>query len=312
MKSDHETVSRPNSPLRASPVVVVHHRRRLGLRPGTRTARAASASAWTSSGGTILVYEVDAVQDDRAGPAELQRPEDLAASLKRRIDPADLYNVTIRPVPGDPPRVEIILPTGGPPAGQRRGRGLGQACSTRSRQGVPPAGATPTTTCRPGRSTSSINRVIDSKPEEGRQARRLRPAIANIIHNLAPEGSNSALVHRRGNREHQEPDPAAGPAGVPHPRQRRGRPDAIDGGHGLRRTIQNNAETLKRPRPSGSRRRRRPGTATAISPSTSAARTVRHQYSWVEVGKEELYSLAAQQRRGEHAGRRPAKGREPR
>jgi SecD/SecF fusion protein len=41
------------------------------------------------------------------------KPEDLAASLKRRIDPADLFNVTIRPVPGDPPRVEIILPTGG-------------------------------------------------------------------------------------------------------------------------------------------------------------------------------------------------------
>ena len=32
-------------------------------------------------------------------------------SLKRRIDPADLYNVTIRPV-GES-RVEIILPTGG-------------------------------------------------------------------------------------------------------------------------------------------------------------------------------------------------------
>ena len=43
----------------------------------------------------------------------LAHPEQLAASLKRRIDPADLYNVTIRPVPGDPPRVEIILPTGG-------------------------------------------------------------------------------------------------------------------------------------------------------------------------------------------------------
>ncbi|HXG11172.1 MAG TPA: protein translocase subunit SecD [Gemmataceae bacterium] len=55
------------------------------------------------AGGTILVYEV------------AQKPEgfninDLVAALKRRIDPADLYNVTIRPVGTD--RVEIIFPTG--------------------------------------------------------------------------------------------------------------------------------------------------------------------------------------------------------
>src|SRR5260370_12180702 len=38
-------------------------------------------------------------------------PELLASSVKRRIDPADLYNVKIRPVGSS--RVEIILPTGG-------------------------------------------------------------------------------------------------------------------------------------------------------------------------------------------------------
>jgi SecD/SecF fusion protein len=59
-------------------------------------------------GGTILVYEVDPTR--QTGDV---KPEDLAAALKRRIDPADLYNVTIRPVQGNPPRVEIILPTGG-------------------------------------------------------------------------------------------------------------------------------------------------------------------------------------------------------
>jgi SecD/SecF fusion protein len=37
--------------------------------------------------------------------------QQLTASLKQRIDPADLYNVTIRPV--SETRVEIILPTGG-------------------------------------------------------------------------------------------------------------------------------------------------------------------------------------------------------
>src|SRR5690242_11632895 len=59
-------------------------------------------------GGTILVYEVDPTKQTQD-----VKVEDLAAALKRRIDPADLYNVTIRPVRGNPPRVEIILPTGG-------------------------------------------------------------------------------------------------------------------------------------------------------------------------------------------------------
>lgn len=55
------------------------------------------------AGGTILVYEV-------ADPEAKVDMNLLAAALKRRIDPADLYNVTIRPV-GEG-RVEIILPTG--------------------------------------------------------------------------------------------------------------------------------------------------------------------------------------------------------
>src|SRR5437868_14085361 len=59
-------------------------------------------------GGTILVYEVDETK-----MPDNFKAEDLAAALKRRIDPADLYNITIRPVPTTPPRVEIILPTGG-------------------------------------------------------------------------------------------------------------------------------------------------------------------------------------------------------
>ncbi len=58
-------------------------------------------------GGTILVYEVD---PDRSQQGTYKIDE-LAAALKRRIDPADLYNVTIRPVSDT--RVEIILPTGG-------------------------------------------------------------------------------------------------------------------------------------------------------------------------------------------------------
>ena len=68
------------------------------------------------AGGTDLTYEVDRDKFPDADKGANGLPKDfnisdLAASLKRRIDPADLYNVTIRPV-GDS-RVEIILPTGG-------------------------------------------------------------------------------------------------------------------------------------------------------------------------------------------------------
>src|SRR3982074_2557894 len=59
-------------------------------------------------GGPILLYEVD---ETKMPPGGEFKAEDLAAALKRRIDPADLYNITIRPIQGNPPRVERILPT---------------------------------------------------------------------------------------------------------------------------------------------------------------------------------------------------------
>jgi SecD/SecF fusion protein len=63
------------------------------------------------AGGTDLTYEVEKKQFSDKNPSSTQGPEELAAALKKRIDPADLKNITIRPV-GDS-RVEIILPTGG-------------------------------------------------------------------------------------------------------------------------------------------------------------------------------------------------------
>src|SRR5262249_7250329 len=59
-------------------------------------------------GGTILVYEIDVDKFKDSDALKNFDPKDLAASLKRRIDPSDLYNVTIRPVSNT--RVEIILP----------------------------------------------------------------------------------------------------------------------------------------------------------------------------------------------------------
>src|SRR5207248_446241 len=57
-------------------------------------------------GGTILVYEID--PDKKP---ENYSKDQLISALKRRLDPADLYNITIRPLSDT--RVEIILPTGG-------------------------------------------------------------------------------------------------------------------------------------------------------------------------------------------------------
>jgi SecD/SecF fusion protein len=65
-------------------------------------------------GGTILVYEVDMSKQQGEVNAD-----ELAAALKRRIDPADLLNVTIRPIKSEPARVEIILPTGGQSSGKK-------------------------------------------------------------------------------------------------------------------------------------------------------------------------------------------------
>jgi len=85
------------------------------------------------AGGTILVYEINlertkelnktreeqsGAPQQRSSPVEGLSNEDmlkLAAQIKKRIDPADLKNVTVRPLGGT--RLEIILPTGGAGAG---------------------------------------------------------------------------------------------------------------------------------------------------------------------------------------------------
>ncbi len=85
------------------------------------------------AGGTILVYEVnlertkirrEALRDDAAtdtGTASeglsTSEMNQLAAQIKRRIDPTDIKNVTVRPIGNT--RIEIILPVGG---GSGRGR----------------------------------------------------------------------------------------------------------------------------------------------------------------------------------------------
>src|ERR1700722_6409196 len=85
------------------------------------------------AGGTILVYEInlertkqrkeafgekDTGARSRSGPAaglSSDEMNQLAAQIKRRIDPTDIKNVTVRPL-GDS-RIEIILPLSGAAGG---------------------------------------------------------------------------------------------------------------------------------------------------------------------------------------------------
>src|SRR5205807_7801575 len=63
-------------------------------------------------GGTILVYEVDQDKQQETTPGTRDtKIDELAAAIKRRLDPSDQYNITVRPVGSE--RIEIILPTGG-------------------------------------------------------------------------------------------------------------------------------------------------------------------------------------------------------
>lgn len=63
------------------------------------------------AGGSILVYQVDKTWWDAQPPEKQQEvPQKLVVNLKKRIDPNNLLEVTIRPINTSPPRVEIVLP----------------------------------------------------------------------------------------------------------------------------------------------------------------------------------------------------------
>src|SRR5262249_34853559 len=68
------------------------------------------------SGGTVLVYEIDARKQKERDKEQTTSQQDattrLAEALKRRIDPTSTYDIKIRPA-GAGGRVEIVLPTGG-------------------------------------------------------------------------------------------------------------------------------------------------------------------------------------------------------
>src|SRR5260370_3304627 len=94
-------------------------------------------------GGTILVYEVDTSKMQGGKQSYTNEPAaEMVAALKRRIDPNDLLNVTIRSLPGDPPRVEIVLPTGGRHQSEIEDKAWRDLLAEVAKQYPPPPGKT--------------------------------------------------------------------------------------------------------------------------------------------------------------------------
>ena len=249
------------------------------------------------SGGTILVYEVDlSKMTDQARQDLTAHPEQLAASLKRRIDPADLYNATIRPLPGDPPRVEIILPTGGR-IQAAAAHAAWQAVIDQVQAEYPDLDVF-YKDIPEGQFTELINRIINAHPKyrEGPdQGKDVPPEkISDFIHGLEKKTNERRaftgedvetiknLIQQQGRLEfrilaNDRDDHDAIEAAekyIDNPANQ-GRLDELNtkGAPPLPPT-QNGAENGDR-----------------FFPASVNGENLRCQYSWVEVGKEELYSL---------------------
>jgi SecD/SecF fusion protein len=147
-------------------------------------------------GGTILVYEVDESKTLQGGDKTTSKDE-LAAALKRRIDPADLYNITIRPVGAEGKRVEIILPTGGLHQAERETAAWQELLDNVKKQWPNTDSAKLETIPRgkidqliavikeqPEVQASDIERFIDENSRGGRERRTLTEEAVNHIKEL--------------------------------------------------------------------------------------------------------------------------------
>jgi SecD/SecF fusion protein len=237
------------------------------------------------SGGTILVYEVDKTKMPEGG----FKSEDLAAALKRRIDPADLYQVTIRPIPADPPRVEIIIPTS--TSGQREAREeawdkLIQAVDEK----YPVEGKeNPYADIDPGDTKTLAARILnlhtDTRPDPkavadfirdkysiGQGKRRLTgEEIENIKNLISQQGRLEFKILANFNDDH---DAIARAEAYFQDMSKEAKEDL------------DNRATLGEPPPPP---RQEDGTPTF--PVEIGGEVRQHSYSWVEVGKAQLYSF---------------------
>lgn len=245
------------------------------------------------AGGTTLIYEVDPKK--QLGDVKV---DELAAALKRRIDPADLYNITVRPIPSVPPRVEVVLPTGGRQAAAAQKRSWDNLISELTEKFPPGDKAAgednPYRQVPQGQVNALIKEVrlhaaADIKDEKERAAKVKEAedfvrhqvqqggekrsldaeAIENIMNLISQQGRlefrilantrddgpaiDAAKAYLRNPANHEKLNQLARDGDPPPP------PRNADGGTEF--TINLHGETEK------------------------------HTYSWIEVGKDELYSL---------------------
>src|SRR5262245_56017396 len=66
------------------------------------------------AGGSVLVYELNMSRDawEQLSPSEKEHKsaDKMVGPLKKRIDPNNLLEITIRPIAAAPPQIEIIVP----------------------------------------------------------------------------------------------------------------------------------------------------------------------------------------------------------
>jgi SecD/SecF fusion protein len=240
-------------------------------------------------GGTILVYEVDTSKPLPEG----FKIEELAASLKRRIDPNDLLNVTIRPVPsvaGSTPRVEIILPIGGRKQAEAKEKAWQQLLQEVT-QAFPPKEGQAYDEVPVGQERELIDLVVSNRKGPGVDEAQLFNEVSTFIRERTrnTEGqkrltgedieSIKSLIEQQGrlefrilaNRTDDLPAIQAAEAYFKDPAHKA---ELV------------RAEEFGEPPPPP-----RNADGGTTFPVTLKGETVEHSYSWVEIGKEELYSL---------------------
>jgi SecD/SecF fusion protein len=235
-------------------------------------------------GGTILVYEVDMSKQQSDQPV---KPEDLAAALKKRIDPADLLNVTIRPINGETPRVEIILPTGSPgqqKAEQDAWRNLLNE-SAQQFHVTEADGKNPLAVVEFGKKQALVERISklkpDVKPQEIVDFVESHYKLAKGRQTLTSEQVESIknLIQQQGRLEfrilaNQIDDKDA----LTQAEKWLSNPDN-------KRQLER-LEVVGEPPPPP-----RNESGGALFPVTLSGETINYSYSWVAVGKEEIYNL---------------------
>ncbi|MSR32570.1 MAG: protein translocase subunit SecD [Gemmataceae bacterium] len=232
-------------------------------------------------GGSILVYEVDARKTDTGLGINI---EELAASLKRRIDPADLFSITIRPIKGDPPRVEIILPTGGRHQSEAEERSW-QALVDGIKTAFPGKGGIDYRMVPRGDLMKLIGVVEDANPEKNKDE------IAKFVRDRFQENRD-----KRGltSEEVEKIKDLIAQQGRLEFRILANQVDDLEGIQAAQKALRDPANQIKLRQLARDGEPPVPPKQDNGNPAFTASingESGQYTYSWIEVGKEELYSL---------------------